>query len=97
MLELPKQQFSKPGHADAAAEVVAPPRHVLDPLSPQEIRLASATFRTELLRRGVRSVKSTYVDLIERESLGDVTSLDCGPDGLHASYSTPLLRPLRTA
>lgn len=41
--------------------------HPLDPLSPEEIKVASATFRTELLRKGIRSVKSTYVDLIERE------------------------------
>lgn len=68
MLELPKQQFSKPGHGDGAVETVLPPAHPLDPLSPSEIRLASATFRTEMLRRGVRSLKSTYVDLVERES-----------------------------
>lgn len=41
--------------------------HPCDPLTPQEIRAVSAAFKTELLRKGIRSIKSTYVDLIERE------------------------------
>ncbi|KAK4704122.1 primary-amine oxidase, partial [Phenoliferia sp. Uapishka_3] len=41
--------------------------HPLDSLSASEIALASGTFRSELLRRGIRSVKSCYVTLVERK------------------------------
>ena len=40
--------------------------HPLDALSAAEITLASGAFRTELLRRNIRSVKSCYVTLVER-------------------------------
>ncbi|KAL8281293.1 hypothetical protein RQP46_006327 [Phenoliferia psychrophenolica] len=43
--------------------------HPLDALSGPEILLASAAFRSELLRRGVRSVKSCYVTLVEPPKL----------------------------
>jgi len=51
-----------------AAKMAAETYHPHDPLTPQEIRLASSVFKTEMLRRGVRSIKSCYVDLLERES-----------------------------
>lgn len=41
--------------------------HPHDPLSAREISLASACFRTEMLNRGVRSLKSCAVTLLERE------------------------------
>lgn len=50
-----------------ATKAAADAYHPCDPLTPDEIRSASAAFRTELLRKGVRSIKSCYVDLLERE------------------------------
>lgn len=42
--------------------------HPHDPLSASEISLASGCFRTEMLNRGLRSIKSCAVTLLERKS-----------------------------
>lgn len=42
--------------------------HPHDPLTASEISLASACFRTEMLNRGLRSIKSCAVTLLERKS-----------------------------
>lgn len=42
--------------------------HPHDPLTAAEISLASGCFRTELLKRGVKSLKSCAISLLERAS-----------------------------
>lgn len=67
-MPVPQSTASSPERADA--KVIKPTvdwYHPCDPLTPDEIRLASGAFRTALLQKGIRSVKSTYVDLIERK------------------------------
>jgi len=43
--------------------------HPHDPLTASEIQQASALFRSELLNKGVQSVKSCCVALIERKHI----------------------------
>ncbi|KAM0750283.1 peroxisomal copper amine oxidase [Meredithblackwellia eburnea MCA 4105] len=56
-------------YADSPSVSSTSAPHPLDALSPAEIVLASKTFRTELLRRGIRSVRSAYVTLVEPPKL----------------------------
>jgi len=59
-----------------AAKAAQNAYHPHDPLTADEIRAASSAFKTELLRKGVRSVKSCYVDLVERKRHTHLGSFD---------------------
>ena len=65
--------------------------HPHDPLTASEISLASACFRTEMLKRGVKSLKSCAISLLERASSFPSTTSPTRRALELTSFSFPLL------
>jgi hypothetical protein len=68
--------------------------HPHDPLTASEISLASSCFRTEMLNRGLRSIKSCAVTLLERKRASSLSLIIFGPT--FALIQSPLFFPLLT-
>ncbi|SCV69173.1 BQ2448_2193 [Microbotryum intermedium] len=80
------------GRARAAAKA-----QPLDPLTVSEIQLVSAAFKNEMFQRGVRSVKSCHVDLVEPPKLEVIAYLGISTSPTDVSPVSSGVMPKRRA